>query len=261
MLLRDAMLARSTLPTTTSTITPSPIAPSMIAPATTKTPTTTATTSTTIAEVRTPKAAVAGSIGGRVVSTPNALHAVKVAGRDVEVLLPVGTSFDRYVALLEKSGAFAPQQSELDTLKTSTTTAAATTTSHAGDDRRPVVGIVLSEPKMLVPGHHRNTEVLLKLVDEMGCRAVLIPPCADIGIAGGPQQRARAVAALAGMLDGLVGPGGADVDPSIYGETNTHSLHTNVLRDRFEADFVKTALDADLFGFGICRSHQLWNAA
>jgi putative glutamine amidotransferase len=94
----------------------------------------------------------------------------------------------------------------------------------------------------------------------MGCRPVLIPPCADIAV-GNPLQRSRVIAALAGSLDGLVGPGGADVDPSVYGEANTASLHTNPLRDRFEADFVRGALDADLFGFGICRSHQLWNAA
>ena len=222
-------------------------------------PTAAATTMTAVANA--PHAAVATSVGGRVVAVPGALHAVKIAGRDVEIMLPVGTSLPRYLELLNTSGAFTAQQAELDTLATLATSSAPIATSSSSNDKRPVVGIVLSEPKMLVPGQHKNTETLLILVEAMGCRAVLIPPCADIAVGGGPLVRQRAIGAMAGMLDGLVGPGGADVDPSIYGKDNTHSLHTNVLRDRFETDFVKTALDADLFGFGICRSHQLWNAA
>ncbi len=221
---------------------------------------TTPTTPTTATAA--PRAAVATSVGGRVVATPGALHAVKIAGRDVEIMLPVGTSLPRYLELLNTSGAFVAQQAELDTLATLTSSSAPIVSSSSSSaDHRPVVGIVLSEPKMLVPGHHKNTETLLTLVEAMGCRAVLIPPCADIAVHGGPLVRQRAVGAMAAMLDGLVGPGGADVDPSIYGEANTASLQTNPLRDRFEADFVRTALDADLFGFGICRSHQLWNAA
>ena len=237
--------------------------PSVTVTATVPTSATTLTSATApIATVPTPRAAVSTSVAGRLVPTPGALHAVRIAGRDVEVMLPLGTSLPRYLELLNTCGAFTDQQAELDTLATLTSSSAPTaTSSSSAADRRPVVGIVLSEPKMLVPGQHKNTETLLILVEAMGCRAVLIPPCADIAVHGGPTVRQRVIGAMAAQLDGLVGPGGADVDPSIYGEDNTHSLHTNVLRDRFEADFVKTALDADLFGFGICRSHQLWNAA
>ena len=237
--------------------------PSVTVTATVPTSATTLTSATApIATAPTPRAAVSTSVAGRLVPTPGALHAVKIAGRDVEVILPLGTSLPRYLELLNKSGVFTEQQAELDTLATLTSSSAPTaTSSSSAADCRPVVGIILSEPKMLVPGQHKNTETLLILVEAMGCRAVLIPPCADIAVHGGPTVRQRVIGAMAAQLDGLVGPGGADVDPSIYGEDNTHSLHTNVLRDRFEADFVKTALDADLFGFGICRSHQLWNAA
>ena len=151
---------------------------------------------------------------------------------------------------------FAAQQSDVAAIK-----ALEVGNGAVSDDGRPRVGIVLSEALMLLPGAHANTENIIALVTAMGCRAVLIPTCADYAVLGGPQARARAVASLASSLDGLVGPGGADVDPSIYGEANTASLNTNVTRDTFEAGFVKAALDCELFAFGICRSHQLWNAA
>ncbi len=214
-------------------------------------PTSTAALSkTTTAPTRAPITA----IGGRPVIGDGAVHAVRVGGRDVDVLFPAGGGFGAWVDGLVRSGAFTAQDAELAQLRSSSTK------PGAAPDRRPTVGIILSEPKMLLAGH-KNTDTLIALVEAMGCRPVLIPPCADLVVAGGPLARHRAVAALAAGLDGLVGPGGADVDPSIYGESNTASLHTNPLRDRFEADFVRTALDCDLFAFGICRSHQLWNAA
>jgi putative glutamine amidotransferase len=202
---------------------------------------------------------VAGAVGGKALS--GATVAVRVAGRDVDVLFPASgakgdATFATYLDRLVQSGAFKDQHEQLATLKL-----ASTTTGAPAVDKRPVIGVVLSEPKMLVPGAHKNTETILALVEKMGCRAVLIPPCGDLLVSGGPQARARAIAALASSLDGLVGPGGADVDPSIYGEKNTASVQTNLLRDTFEADFARTALDCDLFAFGICRSHQLWNAA
>ncbi len=207
-----------------------------------------------------PVAGVGGAVGGKAVAGP--LVGVRVPGRDVDVLFPssgtVGdATFKTYVERLVKSGAFGEMPPELVELAKKD----GATAASAQNDARPTIGIILSEPKMLVPGLHKNTENIIALVEKMGCRPVLIPPCADILVSGGPQARERAIAALSSSLDGLVGPGGADVDPSIYGEKNTASIHTNLLRDTFEADFVRSALDCELFGFGICRSHQLWNAA
>jgi putative glutamine amidotransferase len=218
-------------------------------------PTTTAVT-TPVASVRSrpvvPVPTVGGAlgVGGRSVGGAE-VAAIRVAGRDVDVLLPGGTSLARYLQALTTSGVF-------ETTKPWSSLSA--TTDVHDNDHRPTIGIVLSEPHMLIPGAHANTEKLLALVSSLGCRAVLIPPCADFTVAN-PDARHRFMASVAGRLDGLLGPGGADVDPSIYGEPNTHALNTNPLRDRFEADFSRVALDADLFAFGICRSHQLWNAA
>jgi putative glutamine amidotransferase len=206
-----------------------------------------------------PVATSSAVVGGQLVAA--ALDVARVPGRTIDVLLPAGTTLAQYVAALTKSGAFPEQQSHLQTLASLTPSApAASSPAGRADDRRPTIGIVLSEPMMLVPGVHKNTEVLIALIEDMGCRPVLIPPCADLTVTS-PKARQHTMAAMAKALDGLMGPGGADVDPSIYNEHNTASLHTNPLRDRFEADFTRIALDGDLFAFGICRSHQLWNAA
>ncbi len=53
--------------------------------------------------------------------------------------------------------------------------------------------------------------------------------------------------------------GGADIDPAIYGEKNTHS-HVSVYsraRDTHERRVIDAALKNDVPIFGICRGHQL----
>jgi putative glutamine amidotransferase len=234
-------------PTTTTVAT-------LTAPPTTVSSTVVPPTADVHPPITTSKSSAPTSVGGRNV-VQHTTHTVRIHGRDVDVLLPQGTSLQSYLGGLRASGAFASQHDALDALE------ALPTSLSTNSNRRPVIGIVLSEPKMLVPGAHKNTEVLLRCVESLGCRAVLIPPCADIAVRGGPKARERVVASMAAQLDGLLGPGGADVDPSVYGETNTHALHTNPMRDQFEAAFVRVALDCELFAFGICRSHQLWNAA
>lgn len=207
---------------------------------------------------RLPVADVGSSVGGKALA--GEVQLVRVPGRDVDVILPAGASFERYIDGIFRSGAFSAQgQNELAALQQMKSKAAPS--PRDGADKRPAVGIVLSEPRMLIKDRDKTIETIIALVEEMGCRPVLIPPCADLVVTGGSSARSRALAAIASSFDGLVGPGGADVDPSIYGKPNTHSRETNVFRDRFEADFVKVALDCDLFAFGICRSHQLWNAA
>ena len=201
-----------------------------------------------------PKADVVGAVAGRPI--PGPLKIVKLAERGVEVMLPGNATFQEWAHALQRANVFPDQAAAMSALCKAKTVDVA----HDPNDKRPIVGIMISEAKML-SGAHKNTDTLVDLVEKMDCRPVLVPPCADLVVTGGPDARQRAIAALASTLDGIVGPGGADVDPSIYGEQNTDSIGTNVVRDRFEADFTRTALDGELFGFGICRSHQLWNAA
>jgi gamma-glutamyl-gamma-aminobutyrate hydrolase PuuD/peptidoglycan hydrolase-like protein with peptidoglycan-binding domain len=126
---------------------------------------------------------------------------------------------------------------------------------------RAQVGILLSHPRKLVPGADEEVTRLARKVLEMGCRPVLIPPCVDVLFEGDGDARAQAIRGMVEVLDGVLGPGGGDVDPAIYGEPDEFAENTNLRRDRFEADLALCAMEQPLFMFGICRSHQLWNAA
>ena len=64
------------------------------------------------------------------------------------------------------------------------------------------------------------------------------------------------------LLDGLVLAGGADIDPSSYGEqAHPETVDTVPERDRFEIALVRAAIERDLPVLGICRGMQLINVA
>jgi putative glutamine amidotransferase len=71
--------------------------------------------------------------------------------------------------------------------------------------------------------------------------------------------------ALPGALDGCDGvmlTGGADVDPSRYGDAERHpTLKLNPARDDYEITLATLALDRDLPIFAICRGAQVLNVA
>ncbi|WP_417449798.1 gamma-glutamyl-gamma-aminobutyrate hydrolase family protein [Kordiimonas sp.] len=60
-------------------------------------------------------------------------------------------------------------------------------------------------------------------------------------------------------LTGLVVSGGADINPKLYGQTNTHSVGLDPYRDRLEAECVEMAYAAKLPLLGICRGAQMIN--
>lgn len=66
---------------------------------------------------------------------------------------------------------------------------------------------------------------------------------------------------LLDRLDGLLLSGGADVEPSVYGERTAHPTTYGVspLRDRFEFALLREALDRDLPVLCICRGIQVLN--
>jgi putative glutamine amidotransferase len=64
------------------------------------------------------------------------------------------------------------------------------------------------------------------------------------------------------LLDGLVLQGGADIDPTVYGETPTDVLGpTDSIRDRFELELLRAFAAADKPVLGVCRGMQLINVA
>jgi putative glutamine amidotransferase len=78
---------------------------------------------------------------------------------------------------------------------------------------------------------------------------VLLPP------ASGSDQAARSVVA---RLDGLIVSGGADVDPSRYGEEpHPRTAAWRADRDAWEAALLVAATEVDLPTLGVCRGMQL----
>ena len=70
------------------------------------------------------------------------------------------------------------------------------------------------------------------------------------------------VDSIASRFDGLLLQGGADLDPSLYGEPQREcTLGVDVLRDRFELDLLRAFDRAGKPILGICRGMQLINVA
>lgn len=66
---------------------------------------------------------------------------------------------------------------------------------------------------------------------------------------------------VAENCDGLLLPGGADVDPVHYGQKNTASRDINPERDRDELALIDLFLRLERPILGICRGHQILNIA
>lgn len=63
-------------------------------------------------------------------------------------------------------------------------------------------------------------------------------------------------------LDGVMLPGGGDIDPEYYhASLHPKTLVTDPLRDQTEVKLVQWAVADDLPLFGICRGHQVMNVA
>lgn len=64
------------------------------------------------------------------------------------------------------------------------------------------------------------------------------------------------------LLDGLVLQGGADIDPTVYGDTPSEVLGpTDPIRDRFELELLRAFAAAGKPVLGVCRGMQLINVA
>jgi len=100
-------------------------------------------------------------------------------------------------------------------------------------------------------------------VSSSGGRAVMLPPLEGPGeLAGslGPQL-SDAAAEVAARLDALVLVGGADVDPSRYGEKRSaKTVETHPWRDENEIRLLDCFLQAGKPVLGVCRGAQVLNS-
>jgi putative glutamine amidotransferase len=122
---------------------------------------------------------------------------------------------------------------------------------------RPVIGIcaalerarwsVWDQEAILLPRSY------IDAVQDAGGLALLLPP--DGRLVADPEE-------LLERLDGLMLAGGADIDPSSYGQdAEPETLGTVPERDRFEIALVREAIERDMPVLGICRGMQLINIA
>jgi putative glutamine amidotransferase len=119
---------------------------------------------------------------------------------------------------------------------------------------RPLIGITAyvepakwgawELPSALVP------QMYVQAIERAGGRALLVPPSTE-----GVEETLDA-------LDGLLFSGGADLDPSTYGqETHPQTDGTRPDRDRGELALLTAALERDMPVLAVCRGSQVLNVA
>lgn len=91
---------------------------------------------------------------------------------------------------------------------------------------------------------HFINQAYVSYVVESGYEPVLTPQDGD------PLKAVK-------ICDGLLLPGGVDIDPTFYGEDNIHSLSVDPEKDDFERSLLHAFVGADKPVFGICRGFQL----
>ncbi|MDX1994965.1 MAG: gamma-glutamyl-gamma-aminobutyrate hydrolase family protein [bacterium] len=121
---------------------------------------------------------------------------------------------------------------------------------------KPFIGITTTHVERHNPGHTHNSFAAyapnITAIEAAGGLPLLIPVGLDQDTLREIYQR----------LDGLLLPGGGDIDPARYGEAR-HPLtnYLDPLRDETEITLARWAMDDDLPVLGICRGHQLFNVA
>jgi putative glutamine amidotransferase len=114
---------------------------------------------------------------------------------------------------------------------------------------QPLIGITVGASRAsdgLEYARLRMTYV--RAIEAAGGLPVLIPPTS-------------AVEPMLARLDGLLFPGGADIDPAFYGEPMNGSQPPNRELDHLELEAARHAVDRDLPTLGICRGQQVINVA
>ncbi len=122
---------------------------------------------------------------------------------------------------------------------------------------RPVIGLcaaleraqwsVWDQQAVLLPRSY------VEAVQHAGGMAVMLPP--DSASVDDPGQMLE-------LIDGLLLAGGADIDPSCYGQQpREETAVTTPERDVFEIALARAAIERDLPVLGICRGMQLINVA
>lgn len=115
---------------------------------------------------------------------------------------------------------------------------------------RPLIGV--SAPYTESTRDYRSSFFYEDAITAAGGIAVLVPSAND----------PEAIRSLLSVLDGLVIPGGADVDPIFYGEEPVKGLgYFKTSNDEFEIDLIRTARAMHKPILCVCRGMQILNVA
>ena len=115
--------------------------------------------------------------------------------------------------------------------------------------KRPLIGLTMGPLK-------DDADVLqvratyIRAVEQAGGVPVPVPPL-----------RSAALHELLGHLNGLIFPGGLDVEPAVYGEARDPRTEINPGLDALELEVAHFAIDSEVPTLGICRGQQLLNVA
>jgi putative glutamine amidotransferase len=127
-----------------------------------------------------------------------------------------------------------------------------------GDHRMaktPVIGItaglITEEQDYGTVTRHRVSADYTRAVRAAGGLPIILPP------------QDGTIDTILDLVDGLIFSGGADIDPSLYGDDEIHPATYDISaeRDRFEIDLMNGAVERDLPVLCICRGIQVLNVA
>lgn len=116
-------------------------------------------------------------------------------------------------------------------------------TYKKGIDVKMIIGIPTNTASGDIPQHKQNA-AYINYVLAAGFVPVLLPIGAD-------------VEKISDIIDGLLLPGGIDIDPIYYGISNYTSYNANPIKDAFERDLMYACIKKSIPIFGICRGMQL----
>lgn len=121
--------------------------------------------------------------------------------------------------------------------------------------RKPIVGIV---------GMDRDCDSALGITPHVTCRRQIVNHLVECGLLPLilPPHSAEPQEWIC-LIDGLIIPGGGDIHPQLYGESDFHPDldWIDLDRDHFELALTRAALERDIPVFGFCRGMQVINVA
>ncbi len=115
---------------------------------------------------------------------------------------------------------------------------------------KPLIGILAAQTSSGLDIIERTATTYWEAVEQAGGLPVILP--------NSQQAWPEYLALVSGVV--LIG-GTADIDPSLYGEANTHSKDPNLAKDRLEIEIINRCLKTKQPLLAICRGMQLLNIA